>query len=490
MINRSLIRIKTVQILYSYLLSRSDFRLEAAPEAGEGSRDQQIAYSVYLDMLVLLLKLSGVALRGGAAAGRRFDVPVALTKNLVGKALAEDSEVIALLARNTDRLAVWDSAMPEIMRTIENSAAYKAIAGKRKHELSEDVRFWITIFNTVIRKSHTVERVLRRDDNFSHLGFENGIDMLGRTLNSFDDSRATYRNAREALNRSLELAYDLYIGLLRLPVDITDLRDRQIDAAKHKYLPTHEDLNPNMRLVDNLLVEALRQNDRINDYIQEHPGANPLNWRDADLMVKRLLDSIMESDLYHNYMESESTPEEDGEFWREVMRTIVIPSDELAESLESTAIYWNDDIHIMGTFALKTMRRFYALPDNDDNETTDDTGHICVMPKFMNRQDEAFGAELFQYVVDNREKYRDIVDRFIDSKQWDSERLAFMDLVILMTALAEIINYPSIPAAVSLNEYIEIANDYSTPKSGVFINGILSSAIKMLREEGIISKQL
>ncbi len=488
MINRSLIRIKTVQILYSYLLSRSDFRLEPAPEAGEGSRDRQIAYSVYLDMLILLLKLSGVGFKNTRDGGRKFDVPAGLAKNMVGKLLAEDSEVVGLLARNPERLAVWDDAMSELLRAIEVSAVYKPVANKRKHELSEDVRFWNTVFNTIIRKSHTVERILRRNDSFSHLGLEKGIEMLSKTLNSFDDSRATYRNARQALTTSLERAYDLYIGLLRLPVEITNLRDRQLDAAKHKYVPTHDDLNPNLRFVDNKLVAALANDARINDYIADHPAADPANWRDADVMVRRLLDAIMASELYAKYMETEPTDiDADGEFWREVMRTIILPSDELAETLESTGIYWNDDTYIMGTFVLKTLRRYYVAYDEADPDATD---HEPVMPKFMNEQDEQFGAELFEFVVNNRETYRAYIDRFIDATQWDSERLAFMDIVIMMTAVAELMNYPSIPAAVTLNEYIEIANDYSTPKSGTFINGILSSVIKLLNDEGIINKPL
>lgn len=107
----------------------------------------------------------------------------------------------------------------------------------------------------------------------------------------------------------------------------------------------------------------------------------------------------------------------------------------------------------------------------------------------MNHDDEVFGAQLFEYVVKDRETYRSYIDSFIDTKQWDTERLAFMDIVIMMTAIAELIHYPSIPVPVTLNEYIEIANDYSTPRSGQFINGILYNVIKMLNEKGIINKQ-
>ena len=113
---------------------------------------------------------------------------------------------------------------------------------------------------------------------------------------------------------------------------------------------------------------------------------------------------------------------------------------------------------------------------------------LSRMPMFMNTDDERFGACLFELVVENREKYRALIDSFINSEQWDSERLAFMDIVVMMTAIAEIINFPSIPVPVTMNEYIEIANDYSTPKSGQFINGILFSVVRKLNDDGIISK--
>ncbi|MDE5631369.1 MAG: transcription antitermination protein NusB, partial [Muribaculaceae bacterium] len=111
-------------------------------------------------------------------------------------------------------------------------------------------------------------------------------------------------------------------------------------------------------------------------------------------------------------------------------------------------------------------------------------------PKFMNDADEAFGSELFEFVVKNREEYRALIDSFINTQQWDSDRLAFMDIVILLTAIAEIVHYPSIPVPVSMNEYIEIANDYSTPRSGSFVNGILYSVVKKLSADGVIDKKI
>ena len=452
MINRSLIRIKTVQILYSFLLTRKDFKLENAPADTDSSRERQFAYSVYLDLLILLLKLNGMPL----GSGRTLETDPGLKKNRVGKAMRENTDMTALLMKNRSRLSKFDSCLDEILSSVTASAVYGDYKRKRKLQMADDVAFWNTVFTTIIRKHKGVERVLRRDENFSHLGFDNGMKMFSATLMSFDDTRATYLKARNDLDKSLAMAYDLYHALLLLPVYITRLQEARLDEAKNKYLPTDEDLNPS-------------------------------------LLFAGLLDQITASTLYKDYMQSESGDfATDAAFWREVTRSIIVPSDELAEALENRAVYWNDDLAIMSTFALKTMRRSYAATDEDsaDNAPQGSVGKITLLPKFMNAADEAFGSELFEFVVKHREEYRALIDSFIDTEQWDSERLAFMDIVILLTAIAEIVHYPSIPVPVSMNEYIEIANDYSTPRSGSFVNGILYSVVKKLSADGVIDKKI
>lgn len=492
MINRSLIRIKTIQILYSYLLTRNDFRLEPAPAPGEATRDRQFAYSVYLDLLVLLLKLSALPL--GPGSGITLEPDAALKKNRVGKALRDNVSVTAALGKRRERLAIFDSCLGDVLSSITASAVYADYKRKRKLEMADDVLFWNTVFSTIIAKHKGVERALRADENFTHLGFETGLKMFVDTLSSFDDSRSTYLRARADLDKSLSLAYSLYHALLVLPVKLTELQESRLDANKNKYVPTAEDLNPSLRFVDNLFVKALRECDALNAYIDENPEADPASWRDSDLMLNGLLDKILESEAYQTYMDSPAGDfAADASFWREIMRNIVIPSDELAEALETKSVYWNDDLAIMSTFVLKTIRRSYSAPvASDDSDSADNAaavpGKITLLPKFMNHDDEVFGSQLFEYVVANRETYRSYIDSFIDTKSWDTERLAFMDIVIMMTAIAEIINYPSIPVPVTLNEYIEIANDYSTARSGQFINGILYSVIKMLNAEGIINK--
>ncbi len=489
MINRSLIRIKTVQILYSYLLTLSDFRLAPAPDA-EASRDRRFAYSVHQDFIILLLKLSSIPV--GVGNGMTLLPDQGIKKNRVGRALAANNAVQAMLAANRDRFTIFDSCLEDLMETIGRHPLYAAYRRKRKLTMADDVDFWNSIFTEVVRKHKGVERVLRRDENFSHVGFDQGLKLLATTLGGFDDTRASYDKARNDLDESLRRAYDLYHALLVLPIALTELQLERQEAAKKKYLPKEEELNPSSRFTGNLLVQALRNCTALTDYTVEHPEADPATWRDFDIAATRILDSIIKSKLYAEYMDSPAGDfATDAAFWREVLRSIVLPSDDFAELMETKSVYWNDDLAIMSTFALKTIRRSYAAPkaegeDADDAETS--AGQIELLPMFMNTDDERFGACLFELVVENREKYRALIDSFINSEQWDSERLAFMDIVVMMTAIAEIINFPSIPVPVTMNEYIEIANDYSTPKSGLFINGILFSVVRKLNDDGIISK--
>lgn len=167
----------------------------------------------------------------------------------------------------------------------------------------------------------------------------------------------------------------------------------------------------------------------------------------------------------------------DCEFWRNIYRYVIFSNPDFLETLEDKSVFWNDDLDIIGTFVLKTVKRF----DSEDHAG-------ALLPKYKDEEDARFGAELFADTVRNRDLYRGYIDTFVNASNWDTERLAFMDVVIMLTAISEIINFPKIPVNVSINEYIELAKSYSTPKSGNFINGILGSIVVMLNDEGIINK--
>ena len=170
--------------------------------------------------------------------------------------------------------------------------------------------------------------------------------------------------------------------------------------------------------------------------------------------------------------------QDDCDFWRTVYRRLILPNPDFLETLEDKSVFWNDDIDIIGTFVVKTIRRI------EEGE-----GQNSVLDKFKDEEDARFGGELIKAVLKNKDTYRGYIDRCLDQSLWESERLAFMDVVIMETALAEIMNFPKITLTVSLNEYIEIAKSYSTAKSGAFVNGILGDIVVKLQEEGLLFKR-
>lgn len=472
MVNRILIRIKVAQMLYSYLLTRSEFKIDAAPETT--SKDKKYAYAVYLNMLFLVLELSGIRFkRNNGSQTPNFDIDKLIAKNRVGKALYDNDTIKAIILRGGAAVEKFDPILQSLTDTIAKSAAYKDYKKIKSPTLADDVRFWLTVINSIIAKDEAIIEALRQDETFTLAGVNAGIKQISDTLTSYQDSKMTYVNAGRELKTSLDKAYELYYSLFVLMMEITREQALRIDNAKSKFLATHEELNPNMRFVENKFIAKLENNEELKEYLDN----NPVSWADDPALIRSLLDRILESEIYADYMNAaDNDYTADCEFWRNIVKTIILPSDDLAESLETKSIYWNDDLPIMGTFVIKTIKQFAGSED------------AKFLPQYKDEEDEEFGPDLFRYSVENRETYRGYIDRFINSTQWDPERLAFMDIVVMIAAIAELINYPAIPVAVTMNEYIEIANSYSTNRSGQFINGILFSVVRYLNDEGIISK--
>lgn len=484
MINRSLIRIKVVQILYSYLLTRSDFKFESLTDNDMATPDDLFAYQVYSDYIYILLKLSGVPVEDNIYVAPD---PVCL-KNPVAKLLSAKSGIEQIISHCRLNQSNFNTLYNTIEAEISKSPAYDLYKRRRQHDLTEDVNFWNFIFNKIIAKSKPVEQSFRHAGNFSHKGMEKGLDMFSGTLNLLADTNISYFKALDQLKDSMNTAYQLYHALLYLPILITKEQRERNEIEKLKYIPRADALNNDVRLLGNEYVTYLESNELLNNYISDNEYANPENWKDGYSMISTLLDSILASEQYREYQKTQAGNfATDAAFWRDMMKSVILPSDALAESLESTSVYWNDDLLITGTFVLKSMRRAYTGADGKPVNQMP-VKPMELLPQFINDDDARFGRELFDAVTDNRIEYKQYVDRFINSKTWDSERIAFMDIVLLLTAIAEIIKFPSIPVPVTCNEYVEIANMYSTPRSGQFINGLLGSVVNLLKENKVINK--
>ena len=278
--------------------------------------------------------------------------------------------------------------------------------------------------------------------------------------------------AEKELLFSMDKAYELYHYLLLLMIELTDAQKLKQENAKSKYLPTQEDLNPNTKFADNLFIASLKNNIQFSEYI----ATQKLSWVNESELIKKLLGEILNSELYKEYIEKdENSFEGDKEFWRSALKNILLQNELLSEILEDQSLYWNDDLEIIGTFVMKTIRKF--TQDETSNE---------LMPMYKDMSDLQFAKKLFRNTILNAEKYRNLIDE--NAKNWELDRIAFMDIVIMIVALAEINSFESIPVKVSLNEYIEIAKNYSTPKSGKFINGILDAIVSKMKKSGELNK--
>jgi N utilization substance protein B len=279
--------------------------------------------------------------------------------------------------------------------------------------------------------------------------------------------------AEKELFFSLSKAYDMYNYLLLLMVEITKQAQRKQSAAKSKLLPTAEELYPNTKFVDNRFIAQLE----VNKQLLEFSETQKKTWENDSEFVKSLCEKIMDSDIYKEYMASEtSSYEEDRELWRKIYKRIIFNNNELDQVLEDQSLYWNDDKEIVDTFVLKTIKRF-----EEENGAKQE-----LLPEFKDEEDQDFARRLFRRTILNADYYRHLISE--NTRNWDLDRVALMDIIIMQIALAEILSFPNIPVSVTLNEYVEIAKLYSTPKSGSFINGTLDGIVKILKQDGKLTK--
>ena len=279
--------------------------------------------------------------------------------------------------------------------------------------------------------------------------------------------------AEKELFFSLSKAYDMYNYLLLLMVEITKQAQRKQSAAKSKLLPTAEELYPNTKFVDNRFIAQLE----VNKQLLEFSETQKKTWENESEFVKSLCEKIMDSDIYKEYMASEtSSYEEDRELWRKLYKRIIFNNEELDQVLEDQSLYWNDDKEIVDTFVLKTIKRF-----EEENGAKQD-----LLPEFKDEEDQDFARRLFRRTILNADYYRHLISE--NTRNWDLDRVALMDIIIMQIALAEILSFPNIPVSVTLNEYVEIAKLYSTPKSGSFINGTLDGIVNALKKENKLTK--
>ena len=284
----------------------------------------------------------------------------------------------------------------------------------------------------------------------------------------------TLDSALKDLETSLDKTYELYHYLMRLPVELTHIQEMRLDEARNKYMPSEEDLNPNMKFVNNHLVKALAENEQLQQFAQEHT----VTWNDDPIFERLMLDKVLKSELYSDYMaDEEDSFTADSLLWQQLMKQVILPDENMLDAVEQRSLFWTeDDIDLLGQFVIKTFRR---IAEGEEE---------AILPMFKDEEDSEFGKELFRSTVVQMPENNAIIDELVQDSRWDKDRIVLMDRIIMCAALAELRTFEKIPAAVTLNEYIELAKNFSTAASGKFVNGILNNAVRQLRKEGKLLK--
>lgn len=287
-----------------------------------------------------------------------------------------------------------------------------------------------------------------------------------RTLYShFKSERTSIDVSLAEYNRGADKCYELYLLLLQLPVEIAAYGVEKMELAAQKLRPTAEDLAPNRRFVDNSIISSIASCEDL----QQKLAKAKLSWVDGEKVVKELYNQIVASDFYKSYMAGVG---DDKSFMVKVYTEIFEDSVVLDEAIEDMSMFWIDDTSYAISEVVRTLQAF--------------KGKITITDEFKDEEDKKFGQNLFISSVRDSSNYFSLIDKLSDN--WDLERIAYIDKLIMVQAMAEMVSCESIPVKVTLDEYIEISKYYSTPASSTFINGILNKSLEKLNEEGKIKK--
>lgn len=300
------------------------------------------------------------------------------------------------------------------------------------------------------------------------------IKTVQLTYAYYQNGSKNIDTAEKELIFSLSKAYDLYNYMLALIVAITRESRRHLEVAEARAQREGAPM-PSRKFADNRFALQLEQNKMLQDFMETQKKT----WNDEPEFLKKIYTQITDSALYKEYMESEEDDyQADRELWRKLYKTLIAYNSDLDSLLEEQSLYWNDDKEVVDTFVLKTIKRF----DEKKSSTQE------LLPEYDSEEDQEYARKLFRSTIMNADEYQHYMSEA--SRNWDFSRLAYMDIVIMQIAIAEMLTFPSIPISVTINEYVELAKLYSTPKSGGYINGMLDAIAHHLVRAGKMLKQV
>ena len=300
------------------------------------------------------------------------------------------------------------------------------------------------------------------------------IKIVQLTYAYYQNGNRNLDVAEKELLFSLSKAYHLYHYLLALIVSISKeaRKHYEVELAKAKREGTEL---PSSKFVDNRFATQLEENKQLCDFMSTQKQA----WDDDIEFVRKLYSQIEQSSIYIDYMKNINISyEADREVWRRLYKTLIMDNEELDNVLEEKSLYWNDDKEIVDTFVLKTIKRF----EPDSNATQE------LLPEYKDDEDKDFARKLFRATILNADQYQRYMSEA--SRNWDFSRLAYMDVVIMQIAIAEMLTFPNIPVNFTINEYVDLAKIYSTPKSYGYINGMLANIARHLIDLGLLLKPM
>ena len=273
---------------------------------------------------------------------------------------------------------------------------------------------------------------------------------------------------------SIDNMYNLYLLLISLLLEVQKRAEDDLQKKQKKHLATKDDKDPNRKFVNNELLKLLKENIQLQDQLESH---NITNWELDGEYIDVIFKAITSSDLYKDYMQTRvSDFKEDKDFIVDVFKDIIAPNDKLYEYLEDKNLTWLDDLPTVNTTILKLLRK--VKPSSTESHFT---------PKlYKDIDDKQFAIQLFKKTLLNKTVINGEIE--LKTKNWDADRIANVDYVLLQMAISELKNFSSIPVKVTINEYLEIAKEYSTPKSSIFINGILDKLVKEYESDGKLNK--
>lgn len=288
------------------------------------------------------------------------------------------------------------------------------------------------------------------------------IKVMQSVYGIFQSKNDDLKKEEKYLLFSVQKAIDLYVLQMRLFVDVKNLALEHLEIKKKKFLATAEDKNPSAKFINNEIIKAIASSNEINNYISQKKLHN---WKDDKEYVRVIWDLIQESKIYKAYIANSNTSlKEDKNFIIEIFKEIIAPNEKLIDYYESINLGWVDDLPLVNTSVLKSVKHF-----KKDNS-------FSLKSLELKNDDQEYLIELFNKTVLHHNEFTDDIDA--KTPNWDTDRIAEIDLILIKMALIEFVYFPSIPTKVTINEYIEIAKDYSTTKSSYFINGVLDKLLK------------